>query len=124
MPFYTMLLIGFTVSAAVVSQLIFKQWVSAIGSLSFSISGVIDIFAKILKSPLMIGGLILYALGFLAWIFLLSRTSLSLVYPVILSANIILVLSLSHFFFNETLGMTQMIGVATILIGIFLVFTA
>lgn len=123
MTSFTILLISFAVSAAVASQLIFKHWVTAMGSLPFTISGVADIFTKIIRSPLMLGGLLLYGLGFLAWIFLLSRTSLSLVYPVILSANIILVLSLSHFFFHEALDISQMIGIAAILVGIFLVFT-
>lgn len=118
------LLVGFTICAAVASQLIFKHWVSAMGGIPFTLGGVFGIFTRIFQSPLMIAGLLLYGLGFLAWIFLLSKASISLVYPVILSANIILVLLLSHFFFNETLGLIQIVGIALILLGIFMVFSA
>lgn len=117
-----MALIVFTVGAAVSSQLVFKYWVEKIGDMPFSVSGILDLILKIIQSPLMIATLILYGSGFLAWLYLLSRSQVSIVYPIILSANIILVSILSTFFFKETLGVYQMVGIGTIITGIYFLF--
>ncbi len=115
-------LTAFAVVSAVGSQLIFKHWVNSVGSLPLSAEGVGRLFVKILGSPLMLTGLVLYGLGFLAWILLLSRTSLSLVYPVVISLNILLILSLSAVFFRESIYQLQILGIFFVLPGIFLVF--
>lgn len=115
-------LTAFAVVSAVGSQLIFKHWVNSVGSLPLSAEGVGRLFVKILGSPLMLTGLVLYGLGFLAWILLLSRTSLSLVYPVVISLNILLILSLSAVFFRESIYPLQILGIFFVLLGIFLVF--
>ena len=79
---------------------------------------------KILQNPLMLAALFLYGLGFLSWVYLLSRNSLSLVYPVVLSLNIILIFMFSRLLFHETVSMLQMAGIAVIIAGIYIVFTA
>lgn len=72
----------------------------------------------------MLAALFLYGLGFLSWVYLLSRNSLSLVYPVVLSLNIILIFLFSRLLFHETVSLPQMAGIAVIIAGIYLVFVA
>lgn len=122
MTIQTIGLLVFAVVAAVSSQLIFKSWVVMLGRLPVSSAGVLSILTRMLQSPLMLAGLLLYAAGFLAWIFLLGRTSLSSVYPIILSANIVLVLVGASWLFHESLSGVQIFGVVMIGFGIFLIF--
>ena len=117
-------LLLFAVASAVSTQLIFKHWVSDMGAFSISFAGVFAMIWKILQNPLMLAALFLYGLGFLSWVYLLSRNSLSLVYPVVLSLNIILIFMFSRLLFHETVSMLQMVGIAVIIAGIYLVFTA
>lgn len=117
-------LAGFAILSAVTSQVVFKYWIGSMGSLSVSAGGAGRLVLEILKSPLMLLGLLLYGLGFLAWLFLLSRATLSLVYPVVVSLNIIAVLAISAFFFKETITTPQLFGVLVVLAGIFLIFRA
>jgi len=116
-------LLATAIVSAVSSQLIFKYWTSGFGALPISLAGIFGLIGKILQSPLMLAGLFLYGLGFLAWIFLLSRATLSMVYPVSLSANIVLVLLLSRVFFHESFYFGQVLGVSLILVGIYFVFS-
>lgn len=124
MTLLTVSLVLFAVTAAVSSQMIFKSWVNTLGSIPFSLSSVVGIVGKILTTPIMLLGLVLYGLGFLAWILILSRVSLSLVYPVVLSLNIISILVLSNLLFHEAVSPLQIVGVVVIVGGIFLVFSA
>lgn len=115
-------LIVFAIGAAVSSQLVFKYWVEKIGDMPFSASGIITLLSRIFQSPLMIGALALYGAGFIAWLYLLSRSQVSVVYPIVLSANIILVSALSAFFFKEMLDIYQIIGIGAIITGIYFLF--
>ena len=121
MSFLQIGLAAFAILSAVVSQIVFKYWVNSMGSLSVSAGGAWRLISEILKSPLMLLGLVLYGLGFLAWLFLLSRAALSLVYPVVVSLNILAVLAISAFLFKESITILQLFGVLVVLVGIFLV---
>lgn len=124
MSFLQIGLAAFAILSAVVSQIVFKYWVNSMGSLSVSAGGTWRLISEILKSPLMLLGLVLYGLGFLAWLFLLSRAALSLVYPVVVSLNILAVVAVSAFLFKESVAPFQLLGILVVLIGIFLVFRA
>ncbi|KKW29140.1 MAG: hypothetical protein UY71_C0003G0035 [Parcubacteria group bacterium GW2011_GWB1_52_7] len=117
-------LLIFAVVSAVSSQLVFKFWIAKVGDLPISGGGTLALIGKILQSPLMLAALFLYGLGFLSWVYLLSRNSLSFVYPVVLSLNIILIFVFSRLLFSETVSVLQMAGIAVIIAGIYLVFTA
>ena len=124
MSLITLGLIAFTVLSAVSSQTIFKSWSNRLGSQSISAGNVLDVFLKILQSPLMLLALIIYGLGFMSWIFLLSRNELSLVYPVVLSVNIVVMLIASSLFFHESINFFQLLGTFIVIAGIYLLFIA
>src|SRR3989338_320628 len=114
-------LLVFAVLAAVTSQLIFKYWVAGLGVLTTAPATAFSLVIKILQSPQMLLGLALYGAGFLAWMFLLSRNSLSFVYPLSLSLNVILVFLFARVFLYEPVSYFQMLGVALIIAGMYLV---
>lgn len=112
----------FTIFSTVMSQVIFKSWVGGSGASSVSAGGILSIIQRAMQSPLMIIGVALYGLGFLSWIMLLSRVSLSLVYPLILSVNVVLIMLASVYIFHEPAGMMQVVGTLVIVAGIYLLF--
>ena len=124
MSLTTLGLIAFTVLSAVSSQTIFKSWSNQLGSQRISAGNALDIFLKILQSPLMLLALIIYGLGFMSWIFLLSRNELSLVYPVVLSINIAVMLIASALIFHESINLVQLLGTFVVIAGIYLLFVA
>ncbi|MCB0086271.1 MAG: EamA family transporter, partial [Caldilineaceae bacterium] len=82
--------------------------------------GLAELVLIILKSPLIMGGLLLYALGALSWIAVLRRLDLSFAYP-FLALNFVLITISSQFALGESVPLGRWIGVAVICIGIVLV---
>ena len=83
--------------------------------------------AAILSNPLLIlrnfslmGGLALYGLFTLLFIFALRDGELSVMYPII-TLNYVWVMLLSVFLFNEVLNTYKLIGVSSIMLGVILV---
>lgn len=65
-------------------------------------------------------GLLCYIASFLMYIFILSKFNLSYIIPIITGVSYILTLSLSYFVLHETIGSTQLIGIAFVLVGVVL----
>jgi drug/metabolite transporter (DMT)-like permease len=74
----------------------------------------------ILRSPLVLGGLFLYALGAVAWIAVLRRMDLSYAYP-FLALNFVLIALVSQFFLGETIPWIRWVGIGAIVVGILLI---
>lgn len=62
-------------------------------------------------------GLFLYGISTLLWIKILSKTNISIAYPVMGLSYAIVVMG-GYFIFNEELNLTKIIGVVLILAGI------
>ena len=67
--------------------------------------------------PLMVG-LVLFALNVIAWTQALSRLSLSIAYPIMVSLTLLLVTSGAMVFFKESMSWIQWVGYALIIAGI------
>ena len=67
--------------------------------------------------PWAVGGIILYAISALFWFVVLSRTSLSVAYPMVAAGYIVVVLY-SKFVFNEQVKAVAWVGLAFIVIGV------
>lgn len=115
--FFFLLIPILTASTA---QLFFKKGVSSVGHLNFSLSGIIFFILRVLQNSWMIGGVILFAIAFLSYLLALSKFQLNVIYPILVSAGIILVTGASWLFFKETLSWLQILGMVIILFGIFL----
>lgn len=104
---------------AVVSQLLFKSGVGSIGQVTLTRDTLPAEIWKLATSPYIVVGMALYSVGFLAWLGAMSRFGLSYVYP-FTSMNYVLVLLFSWIVFNEPLSLIRWLGVAVIILGIFI----
>lgn len=112
-------LILLSVFAGVAGQTVIKIGVSQPGAAEAA-AGFLPLVMMILRSPLVLLGLVLYGLGALAWIAVLARVDLSVAYP-FLAMNFILVTVSSQFFLGESVPALRWLGVLVICSGIFLV---
>ena len=104
---------------AVISQLLFKYGVGSIGQVTLTRNTLPAEIWKLATSPYIVMGMALYSVGFLAWLGAMSKFGLSYVYP-FTSMNYVLVLLFSWIVFNEPLSPIRWLGVAVIILGIFI----
>ena len=104
---------------AVISQLLFKYGVGSIGQVTLTRNTLPAEIWKLATSPYIVMGMALYSVGFLAWLGAMSKFGLSYVYP-FTSMNYVLVLLFSWIVFSEPLSPIRWLGVAVIILGIFI----
>lgn len=119
----TILVLIIPIVTAAVAQLCFKKGISSLGRLDFSFSGVLSLIPRILQNGWLVGGMILFGISFLVYLFALSKSQLNIAYPIFVSAGVIIISLASWFFFKETLSWLQISGVVLIIFGIFLLAT-
>lgn len=112
-------LILLSVASGVTGQTVIKLGVSHPGALDAT-GNLFSLIALILRSPLVLLGLLLYGIGALAWIAVLARLDLSLAYP-FLALNFVLVTVASRLFLGEAVPVLRWLGVLVICSGILLV---
>jgi drug/metabolite transporter (DMT)-like permease len=112
-------LILLSVLTGVAGQTVIKIGVSQPGAAEAA-AGFIPLILMIVRSPLVLLGLVLYGLGALAWIAVLARVDLSVAYP-FLALNFILVTISSQFLLGESVPGLRWLGVLVICGGILLV---
>ena len=117
----TTVLVIATILTAAFSQLIFKSvTLKSIGYLDFSLTKIIYLFGKIITNPAMLAGIFLYGLSFVLWLFVISRMKMGVIYPLAASSIVAVVVIGSLILYKETLSPIQIIGILTIIIGVFL----
>lgn len=121
MPKIFLVLIA-SILTTVSAQLLLKKGVQALGNLnfSFSFSGISSFIFRILQSGWLMSGLALFGISFLIWIFILSKFQLNVAYPIVVSINFFLIAVASWFLFKEYLVVRQILGIAFIALGVFL----
>jgi drug/metabolite transporter (DMT)-like permease len=112
-------LIFLSILSSVAGQTAIKLGVSQPGATKAT-SNLLSLVLLIFQSPLLLLGFALYATGALAWIAVLSRFHLSMVYP-FLALNIVLVALVSAFFLGEAIPMLRWAGILVVCAGILLV---
>lgn len=104
---------------------VFGQFFLKLGALKLGKVEIANIWNHLLTmitTPELVIGLICYGLGAIVYILLLTRVNLSIAAPAISLSYIFSVL-LGHFWFRESIALTQVIGLAAISIGVILVVT-
>lgn len=112
-------LIALSITSGVAGQTAIKIGVTQPGSSAAS-SGILSLVRMIIGSPLVLVGLLLYGVGALAWIAVLSRMDLSYAYP-FLALNFVLITLVSVLFLGESVPGIRWFGLAFICVGILLV---
>ena len=112
-------LIALSISSGVAGQTALKLGVNQPGAAGGT-GTIMGLVTMILQSPLVLGGLVLYGVGALAWIAVLARMDLSYAYP-FLALNFVLITVVSRLALGETIPPARWIGIAVICIGIVLI---
>lgn len=112
---YSLALVSIVLGA--LGQVILKSGADKIGSLSLSASSLFSDLLRIIKTPQILSGMVFFGLSSLLWIKVLTRSELSLVYPMV-SLSYILVAILSFLLFKEQFTMQKILGIAVIITGV------
>lgn len=97
-------------------QLLLKYAMTQVGPMNFSVA----VLLRALAQPYLPLALLIYALALYLWLEVLSKTPLSIAYPV-LAITYVLVPLFSYFAFSEQLKPGQFVGMFLILAGIALI---
>ena len=120
MPFSTLIFLLISIITASIAQFFLKKGALALQNLEFSLPNILYSASSILRNKWLLGGASFFVISFFFYLFVLSRLRLNFAYPVMVSAGIILVAIGSQIFLGETLSFRQIIGIALIIFGIFL----
>lgn len=120
MSWQTILILLMSVSTMTAAQLFYKRGTLDLKNLDFSISGVLNLIIQIFQNGWLIGGTILFGIGFIFYLFILSKLQLNIAYPILVGAGIISITIISWFLFKEPLSWLQILGIVVILSGVFL----
>ena len=112
--------LAFTSIATAACQTLFKQALTAIGTMPVS-GEVVSYFIKLLLQPSFLFALFLYGLALIMWLYLLSGTQLSVIYPIGIALNVVTTLVATRIFLGEAISLVHLVGILTIIAGIFLV---
>lgn len=110
----TLWLIGLSIATGVAGQTLIKLGVSQPPTNAFDPLATV---MMILRSPFVLAGLLLYGVGALAWIMVLSRLSLSYAYP-FLALNFVLVALVARLILGESIPAMRWVGIGFICVGI------
>jgi multidrug transporter EmrE-like cation transporter len=115
---FMLVLAGVLLNAA--AQLLLKAGTNAIGTFAFSAGNLVPVGIKVASNPFIVSGLGCYVVSVVVWIMALSRVEVSLAYPM-LSIGYVVNAVAAWYLFGEALSAQRMIGIGTIIIGVFLV---
>jgi len=114
---FMLVLAGVLLNAA--AQLLLKAGTNSIGAFAFSADNLVPVGGKIASNPFILSGLGCYAVSVVVWIMALSRVEVSLAYPM-LSIGYVVNAVAAWYLFGEALSAQRMIGIGTIIVGVFL----
>ncbi|HCU04704.1 MAG: 4-amino-4-deoxy-L-arabinose transferase [Gammaproteobacteria bacterium GWE2_42_36] len=102
------------------AQLLLKAAMNHIGTFTFTLPSLIPIGIKVATSPYIISGITCYVLSVILWLLVLSRTDVSIAYP-LTSIGFILAPIGAYLFLGENLSATRIVGILVILLGVYFV---
>lgn len=115
---FSLVMAGVLLNAA--AQLLLKAGTNAIGSFEFSTGNVLPVGAKIATQPYILAGMGCYVVSVVIWILALSRTQVSVAYPM-LSIGYVVNAVAAWYLFGEAVTITRLAGIGIIILGVFLV---
>lgn len=112
------LILATSILLAVIGQLLMKRGMVLFGT--FPATQLLEKLIPMFLNPYVFFGFAAFGLSSLFWLIVLSRMELSLVYPLV-SVAYVLVALFSFFVFKENVTMIRWIGIAVIICGVFLI---
>ena len=115
---FALVLSGVLLNAA--AQLLLKAGTNSVGAFVFTADNLFPVGLKLASNPYILGGLGCYAISVVLWIMALSRVEVSLAYPM-LSIGYVINAFAAWQLFGEALTAQHLVGIGTIIVGVFLV---
>ena len=112
------IILGISILLAVAGQLLMKKGMMIFGT--FPASQLLFKIIPMFLNPYVFVGLACFGMSAVFWLVVLSRLELSLVYPMV-SVAYILVAIFSWFFFKENVTFIRWLGILVIVMGVFLI---
>ena len=113
-------LAGVAVLLGVAAQLLLKAGTNAVGRFAFSLDNALPVGLQLALEPRILGGTGCYALSLVLWVMALSRTEVSVMYPMV-SIGFALNALLAWWLLGEALSAQRIAGIAVIMVGVWLV---
>ncbi|MDP3954678.1 MAG: hypothetical protein Q8Q06_04710 [bacterium] len=105
---------------AVSGQILLKRGSMVVSEVLKSPKDIVSFGLSMLKSANIMGGLVLFGIAFVMWVWILSKMQLHVVYPVSTALQIALLSLGSWLLLKEALSIVQVVGIGIIILGIFL----
>lgn len=118
LPTFLFLLAGVLLNAG--AQLLLKAGVRPLGALHIEMSTLFDTTARVLTQWPILAGLACYVISVGVWLVALSRVEVSMAYPM-LSLGYVVNAVAAYWLFGEALGPARCVGIAIILVGVYVV---
>lgn len=115
---FALILTGVLLNAA--AQLLLKAGTNAVGHFEFSRDNILPVGLKLAFEPHIAGGVACYVVSLAVWIMALSRTEVSIAYPM-LSIGYVINAVAAWYLFGESITAMRMTGIGFIVVGVFLV---
>ena len=77
--------------------------------------------SRLLLSPLILLAIAAYGIGVIIYMFVLSRTDLSFIYPVMTALGLMCATLISATLFREQISLIRLAGIAVVILGVFFV---
>jgi multidrug transporter EmrE-like cation transporter len=110
-------LILFSVILNTVAQLLLKETMNRIGAFTFTWHNLLPIGFKVAFNPFFISGLFCYVFSLAVWLLVLSRTDVSLAYP-LASLGYIATAVAAYWLLGENLSLMRIAGILVIIAGV------
>ncbi|MEI8055130.1 MAG: EamA family transporter [bacterium] len=103
-----------------VAQLALKTGIDRVGAFVFHWSNFIPVILKLVISPWVIVGLFIYVGSVGIWLMVLSRTPISIAYPLSSLAYVTSAIA-AYYLLGENLSTLRIAGIIVILVGVYMV---
>jgi multidrug transporter EmrE-like cation transporter len=113
-------LVGAAVLLGVAGQLLLKAGTNAVGRFAFSLENAVPVGLQLALEPRILSGTGCYVLSLVLWVMALSRTEVSVMYPMV-SLGFALNALLAWWLLGEALSAQRLAGIAVIMLGVWLV---
>jgi len=113
-------LVGSAVLLGTAGQILLKSGTNAIGHFAFTLANLLPVGMRVASEPRILGGVGCYAVSMVLWIMALSRTEVSVAYPM-LSIGFALNALLAWWLLGEAVSLQRIAGILVIIAGVWLV---
>ena len=101
-------------------QLLLKVGTNAVGPFAFTLANVLPVGARLALEPRILGGVGCYVASLVLWILALSRSEVSVAYPMV-SLGFALNALLAWWLLGEAVTPMRLTGIGVIIVGVYLV---